>query len=453
MKRQGGWLVWLSFVVCFATLLWSFRSWTNNEVLLSLPSHDHQEISVESHPVQKKSEQTKYSEELAALAHRAEPDRKAALAKLDALRRKSEGGPSLAKQGDSHRVPAAVLEVENLARKRTPISNGVAGLGKLARSHGIESSKKMLAEIMSFRHYKQNNNEINNIANGFESHSSISHRFKSSIDKDVDAKRARKESIKKAKAAAALRLEAGRLSKNEMKKTISRQVEHSISKALEQTFIPIQGILRKDETKLDVLTKPGIHAAAINHAADDAAGHLRQSLMRKLHSEVGHVLLSRETALEHRSSAYLDKVHKKTLATLTGIVDPDRIRLHSHVVVPSSAHETVAVVATGKDWDRKVDALLRSSRKIIRTQQAQYVNKPLAFDTAIQATQGELERQLKSVKLSSAHMSGASSSVASKTRSPVKLAANSGIHKAVPSARPMSPQQKSAFKKALDSYL
>ena len=50
------------------------------------------------------------------------------------------------------------------------------GLGALAKQHGIMSSKNYMAEIMALSHYKKNNAEINDIANGFEAHSSLSHK-------------------------------------------------------------------------------------------------------------------------------------------------------------------------------------------------------------------------------------------------------------------------------------
>jgi hypothetical protein len=94
---------------------------------------------------------SKYSQELAALAKRAEPDRKAALAKLEALKKRSEGKDPgedpVSGHSETHRIPAASVEMENIAHKRIPLSSGVVCLGNLKRSHGIESSKKMLAEI------------------------------------------------------------------------------------------------------------------------------------------------------------------------------------------------------------------------------------------------------------------------------------------------------------------
>jgi hypothetical protein len=396
---------------------------------------------------------SKYSQELAALAKRAEPDRKAAIAKLEALRRRSEGGPRSSAKSGKHKIPAALLEMENLAHRKSPISSGVDGLGRLARSHGIESSKKMLAEIMSLRHYKQSNNEINDIANGFESHSSISHRFKHHIDKDKAATHAKNEQIKKAKAAAALRLEAGRVSMAQMKHSISVDVEQSIGQALAHTFKPMQHILRKDEVSLDAMVKPGVHQAESNHAADSAAHRLRSDLMGEMKSEVKSVLAAKETALEHKSSAYLAQVHAKAMQTLSSVVNPDRIRINTAAAAAAAAAgsnsalvlRSMAGGPQAMSWSSKVANFLKSTQQFIRSQQDHIATRPLAFNTAIQATQGELERQLKSVTLSAP----------ARTPKALKPAAATTKHPAaaVDSKKPMSPQQKSAFKKALDSYL
>ena len=436
-----------ALIICSAILV----SWSRNIGDVTedeLISTEHFSPNSKKHHVSKGS---KYSEEIAALAKRAEPDRKAALAKLEALRRRSEGGSRSHKIG-KHKIPAALLEMENLARRKTPISHGVDGLGKLARSHGIESSKKMLAEIMSLRHYKKSNSEINDIANGFETHSSISHRFKHPIDEHLAAANEKKLRAKKAKEAAALRLEAGRVTMKQMKRSISSDVERSIGQALQQTFKPMQRILRTDETELDAMVKPGLHRAESRGAADRAAERLRSDLMAEMKSEVSHVLSAKETALEHKSSAYLAQVHAKAMQTLSSVVNPDRIRIETSAAAPAVGLNGTVVRKAAADglpaisWSSKVANFLRSTEKFIRNQQDTIATRPLAFDTAIQATQGELERQLKSVTLSAR---------APPKPKPVHPAAAAAAKRPAPDTaqKLMSPQQKSAFKKALDSYL
>ena len=77
-----------ALIICSAILV----SWSRNIGDVTedeLISTEHFSPNSKKHHVSKGS---KYSEEIAALAKRAEPDRKAALAKLEALRRRSEGG-------------------------------------------------------------------------------------------------------------------------------------------------------------------------------------------------------------------------------------------------------------------------------------------------------------------------------------------------------------------------
>ena len=130
--------------------------------------------------------------------------------------------------------------------------------------------------------YKKSNSEINDIANGFETHSSISHRFKHPIDEHLAAANEKKLRAKKAKEAAALRLEAGRVTMKQMKRSISSDVERSIGHALQQTFKPMQRILRTDETELDAMVKPGLHRAESRGAADRAAERLRSVMMAEM---------------------------------------------------------------------------------------------------------------------------------------------------------------------------
>ncbi len=87
-----------------------------------------------------------------------------------------------------------------------------------------ESSRKMLAEIMSLRHYKSSNREIQELAHGFESHASVSHKFKNDVNSDVAGSRAQRAHSDKESEAAALRLEAGRKTRDEMMRSVQRQV-------------------------------------------------------------------------------------------------------------------------------------------------------------------------------------------------------------------------------------
>ena len=53
---------------------------------------------------------------------------------------------------------------------------------------GIRSSKDMLAEIMSLRHYKKANKQITEMQHGFEAHSSMSHRVIKSVHASKEAR-------------------------------------------------------------------------------------------------------------------------------------------------------------------------------------------------------------------------------------------------------------------------
>lgn len=58
--------------------------------------------------------------------------------------------------------------------------------------------------------------EIKNIANGFETHSSFSHRVQKSINKDEAQSRKQTDQANRRSEASALRLEAGRVSRDQM---------------------------------------------------------------------------------------------------------------------------------------------------------------------------------------------------------------------------------------------
>ena len=67
--------------------------------------------------VHKKARGSKYQRELASLARKAGPDRRDALAKLEALRKRSEG-QSVPSSEHGHKIPQALRAMENLADKR-----------------------------------------------------------------------------------------------------------------------------------------------------------------------------------------------------------------------------------------------------------------------------------------------------------------------------------------------
>ncbi len=164
---------------------------------------------------------------------------------------------------------------------------------------------------MSLRHYKSSNREIQELAHGFESHASVSSRFKSDVNSAVAGSLAQQAYTNKQSEAAALRLEAGRKTRDEMMRSVERQSESSIGRALETTFRPIQKLLRKDEIKLDDMYSRKKQLARETKVADDAANKVVEEMKAKMRTELNNVLHKRETELEHHSMQYLTKVHAK----------------------------------------------------------------------------------------------------------------------------------------------
>eukprot|EP00286_Rhodomonas_abbreviata_P020844 CAMPEP_0181296456 /NCGR_PEP_ID=MMETSP1101-20121128/4714_1 /TAXON_ID=46948 /ORGANISM="Rhodomonas abbreviata, Strain Caron Lab Isolate" /LENGTH=437 /DNA_ID=CAMNT_0023401323 /DNA_START=100 /DNA_END=1410 /DNA_ORIENTATION=+ len=338
---------------------------------------------------------SKYQRELSSLAKRAGPDRRQALKNLEQLRDRSEGKDVRGKGG---REPAALREMENLAHRRAHSNpRGAEGLGQLERSHGIKSSKDMLAEIMSLRHYHKSNQEIKNIANGFETHSSFSHKVQSSIDQDEQRSREQKERGDRKSAAAALRLEAGRVSRKQMMQATERASEATIAKALSQTLKPIQALLHRDEITLDGMLSKKQERDEEERTADDASARANDSLMRTLDHEVKRDISAKEIALEHKSAQYLNKVHAKAKAALTKVVNPDTVSSKDYV---QSSKAT-----TSSPWSSKVEAFLKNTEHFMSKHSNSWLGMSTgpkvshkAEDTVIAATQANLENQLRSVQ-------------------------------------------------------
>jgi len=333
----------------------------------------------------------KYSDELSALAKRAGPDRRQALKNLEQLRLRSEGKEVHQKGGSKKGEPAALREMEQLAHRRahTGRASTVGGLGALERSHGIKSSKDMLAEIMSLRHYKKNNQEIKNIANGFETHSSFSHRVQKSINKDEAQSRKQTDQANRRSEASALRLEAGRVSRDQMMHQAEVAAEKHLGAALTSTLKPIQAMLKRDEVTLDgMVSKKKTHEIE-NRIADAAAHRAEHVLMGDLDSDVKKNIKTQEIALEHKSHEYLTKVHAKAKAALTKVVNPDTVR-------PSQA-------SLASPWSSKIQKFLDGTEKFMSKQAGSWMGistGPVVShkteDTVIEATKKDLENQLRS---------------------------------------------------------
>lgn len=253
---------------------------------------------------------SRYQRELASLAKRAGPSRRGALAKLEALRKRSDSN-YVPQVGSKHKIPEALRAMENLANKRADFSRGHAGsgaemLGKLERKHGIKSSKDMLAEIMSLRHYKSANKQISEMQDGFEAHSSMSHRVMKSIGSS-EAQSRRKAAAKRQEASA-LRLEAGRYSRSAMLRRTEHKIEGKIGRGLVRTFGPIKKILHHDEKVLDNLVSPRKQREQRNEIVDDAAQTVKRRLRRTLRREADAKIQREKIAMFHKSPKYLSQV-------------------------------------------------------------------------------------------------------------------------------------------------
>eukprot|EP00960_Hanusia_phi_P030362 748545-Hanusia_phi.AAC.4 len=320
-------------------------------------------VSVLSEKNQEKN--NKYTEELSSLARSAGPGRRHALAQLAQLRKRS-GFDDVQDAKSKHKMPRALQEMESLAKRRSGYSSdsgsGAAALGRLERSHGIQSSKKMLAEIMSFRHYKQSNNEINELANGFESHSSLSHRVRSSINRRKARLAQAHLTAKKHHEASALRLEAGRLSRKRMLRSTAARASRKIGVALTQTFRPIQSMMHKDEITLDDMLSRRKQEQIQDSIVSSAANSVNSALKQAMKKEVARVLRKKELEMKHKSKEYLSEVHKKAKAALNSVTDLDPDSISTKLAKKSSEQET-----SSQPWSAKVENFLQRTDKFIHS--------------------------------------------------------------------------------------
>jgi hypothetical protein len=281
-----------------------------------------------AHAAHKKLRGSKYTRELQSLARRAGPSRENAMAKLEALRNRAEGKSSTSTSSAHKRkkIPQALRNMEKLANQRADFSHhagsGADMLGKLERAHGIRSSKDMLAEIMSLRHYKKSDKEISEMQHGFEAHSSMSKRIMRSMDATKAKSLQEQTSADQRQEASALRLEAGRFSRSEMLQRTEERIEHKIGHSLLETFKPIKAVLKRDEKTLDDLTSPSKQRELQDAIVSNAANKVKRVLRAKLRREADRKIHQEKEKMYHESKQYLTKVHTKTLSSLSHVVDP-----------------------------------------------------------------------------------------------------------------------------------
>jgi len=262
--------------------------------------------------VHKKAHGNKYERELASLAREAGPSRRSALAKIASLRKRSEH-QEVSSSKHTRKIPQALRAMERLANKRADFSHHVGSgadmLSSLERAHGIRSSKDELAEIMSLRHYKKADKQISEMQHGFEAHSSMSHRVIQSVGASKEARaQERHDAANKRQEASALRLEAGRYSRDQMLGRAAKSIESKIGQSLVQTFKPIKGILHKDETVLDAMLSPSKQKEAHDKVVDAAADAVRRQLRVTLRREADRVIKQKKISMFHKSKKYLLQV-------------------------------------------------------------------------------------------------------------------------------------------------
>ena len=162
---------------------------------------------------------------------------------------------------------------------------------------------------MSLRHCKKADKQISEMQHGFEAHSSMSHRVIQSVGASKEARaQERHDAANKRQEASALRLEAGRYSRDQMLGRAAKSIESKIGQSLVQTFKPIKGILHKDETVLDAMLSPSKQKEAHDKVVDAAADAVRRQLRVTLRREADRVIKQKKISMFHKSKKYLLQV-------------------------------------------------------------------------------------------------------------------------------------------------
>ena len=138
----------------------------------------------------------------------------------------------------------------------------------------------------------------------------------------------------KRQAASALRLEAGRYSRDAMLRRTEHSVEKTIGRGLVETFGPIKKILHHDEKVLDDLVSPRKQRERRNEIVDDAAQTVKRQLRRKLRREADAKIKKEKIAMFHKSPKYLSQV--PCLPTIFSFVN-NTTRAHTHTYARSFA--------------------------------------------------------------------------------------------------------------------
>lgn len=275
--------------------------------------------------------------------------------------------------------------------------------------------------------------------------------------------------------AAALRLEAGRKSRDEMEQKVESDSEGTIARALEETFGPMQKLLRSDEIKLDKLDKRGERRMEEDSIADADALKLKAEMIKKVDDEAQRVVRAKETEMRHRSSEYLKKVHLKVKAALNSVVNPDTL-----VAAPAAASAPAVEAGGGTGWDSQMSSFLASTRKymseqerepaapVIAHRELQVARMPRATliggsqpsggkateMTVIEATRGQLEEELRSEEAKRDKEAPAGDAAAAKKAAKARMGAKkAGLTDKVAKVNKVREKKNKAFERALEGYL
>ena len=205
---------------------------------------------------------------------------------------------------------------------------------------------------MSLRHCKKADKQISEMQHGFEAHSSMSHRV---LKQDLASKAKSEQqqtATRKQQEASALRLEAGRISRNSMLRKTEKRIEHGLGAALVKTFAPIQKILRHDERSLDSMLSHKDEERLTGGIVDAEALRIKRQLRHKLRLEADTIIKRKKLAAFHKSHAYLQQVHDKVKEGLNHIVDPAIFRM------PTTAEPVFTVILNMSSIPGKTQASL-----------------------------------------------------------------------------------------------
>ena len=301
----------------------------------------------------------------------------AAAAMLASCLRKTSGGGSETTELDLIRSGAHGLHAAHAAAKARLTHKGSTSrgqhaanmLGRLERAHGIRSSKDMLAEIMSLRHYKKADKQISEMQHGFESHSSMSRRVMKSMDADEKRTQAKRSAKRQKLEASALRLEAGRVSRNAMLRQTERRIERKIGKGLVATFMPLKRILRHDERLVDAMVSPQKKAARQRQIVARAAQRVQRSLRAQLRAQADALIKRKKVATFRKSAQFLSHQHALVQATLPTVVDPavfDASDGHAPALDSVGAGANLTTPGA-QPWNQKLESFLDDTNKYIQT--------------------------------------------------------------------------------------